>query len=308
MRPSNRSYLSRTLPERFSNDLILLVAICLILFIALAFLKAVWYFNYEDKDLARALFARNVLGQFALPADPGALLARPWSLLSFPFLHDGNEFWSVFSNMFWLASFGMILRSLTGGRMIIPVYLYGALGGGIAFLIAHQLLPGPTGFMLGGATCGVMAIAIVTTLFAPNYRLFPNIGKGIPLWVISSFYLVSLFTTVSVREPGLLATHLTALLVGALFLWCYRLGYDGSAWMNRFFDWLTHLFHPDRPRKGQSAREYDFYQTGPRPFVRTPRVSQERIDAILEKIHQQGYDQLTGEERELLDRASRGDS
>jgi hypothetical protein len=56
--------------------------------------------------------------------------------------------------------------------------------------------------------------------------------------------------------------------------------------------------------KGRTMKEELFYKAGKSPYTKTPRVTQERIDEILDKINQQGYDHLTEEEKELLKRAS----
>jgi hypothetical protein len=125
-----------------SNDLLMLMAICLIVFVGLAFVKALWFFNYaDDKELAKSLFHKNVLGLFTVPAEAGQLATRPWTIFTSMFVHQNNEVWKVFSNMFWLWSFGYILQDLTGGKKIIPVFVYGALGSVIVFVLAYNLLP-----------------------------------------------------------------------------------------------------------------------------------------------------------------------
>ncbi|MFM2231948.1 MAG: hypothetical protein RJB31_649, partial [Bacteroidota bacterium] len=43
------------------------------------------------------------------------------------------------------------------------------------------------------------------------------------------------------------------------------------------------------------------------PFVKKPNITQERIDTILDKINQKGYDQLTDAEKKILQEASKKD-
>lgn len=308
---SEKQYRQQLKLGRNSSDLFLLMAICLIVFVGLAFVKALWHFNNPDKEVAKALFNKNVLGLFTLPADAGQLLKQPWVVISAMFVHDNNDVWKVFANMFWLGSFGYILQDLTGGKKIIPVFIYGALGGMIAFLLSFNFLPSlkeqlPFASM-GAATCGVMAVAVVTTLISPGYRLFPMIGGGIPLWALTALYLISSFATISISDTGTLVTLFTAALTGLLFFFSLRKGYDWSEWMNNFFDWVNNLFNPDKPKKGKALREELFYRSTSSPYSKTARLTQERIDAILDKIGQQGFDVLTEEEKELLKRASRED-
>ena len=60
-----------------NNNLFLLLGICLIVFVLFAFVKAIWYFNYPDKLVAQALFYKNVMGLFTLPADTTQLAQKP---------------------------------------------------------------------------------------------------------------------------------------------------------------------------------------------------------------------------------------
>jgi hypothetical protein len=41
------------------------------------------------------------------------------------------------------------------------------------------------------------------------------------------------------------------------------------------------------------------------PFTKTPLVTQQKVDEILEKIYQKGYGSLTEDEKEVLKRASK---
>jgi hypothetical protein len=86
------------------------------------------------------------------------------------------------------------------------------------------------------------------------------------------------------------------------------MGFDGSNWMNNFFDWVNNLFNPDKPKKGKSIKEELFYKSSATPYKKKPNLTQERIDAILDKINQQGYQFLTNEEKEILKQASKEDS
>lgn len=310
MTTREQRYRQKILAGKTSHDLFLLIAVCLIVFVGLAFVKALWYFNNaDDKLLARELFNKNVLGLFTLPADSGQLGSRPWSVISAIFVHDNNDVWKVFSNMFWLWSFGFILQDLTGGKKIIPVFIYGALGGMLAFFLAYNLVPGLRPQLslatLGAAPCGVMAIAIVTTLISPNYRIFPMIAGGIPIWAITALYMITSFATVSISDTGWQITLAASAVTGLLYVYFLRKGYDGSEWMNNFFDWINNLFNPDRPRKGKKIKEELFYESAGSPYTKTPKLTQERVDHLLDKINQQGYASLTEEEKEILKRASR---
>jgi membrane associated rhomboid family serine protease len=290
------------------NALMILIAICLIVFVGLAFMKAIWYFKYP-KEVALSFYYKNVLSWFVMPADPDKMMSQPWSIITHMFIHD--NFWKIFANMLWLWCFGYILQDMTGNKKIIPVFIYGALGGALAFMLAYNLLPSLKAQLpvadLMGASAGVMAVAIVTTMVSPGYRIFPMIKGGIPLWVLTILYVVSDLATISFSNTGYLVAHVAGAVTGYLFVFFLRLGYDWGGWMNNFFDWVNNLFHPGKPKKGRNIKDELHYRSSTTPYKKTMNVSQDRIDAILDKINQQGYSFLTDEEKELLKRASKED-
>ena len=305
MNYSEKRYKEKLSLGQSNNSLITLIAICLVMFVGLAFLKAVWFFRFP-KEIAPDLFNKNVLGWFVMPASMQHLAAKPWTLLSNFFVHD--NVWKVFSNMLWLWCFGYILQSITGNRKIIPVFIYGGIAGSLGFLLAYQFVPSlqsqlPYATALGAAP-GVMAVAVATTMISPRYKIFPLIGGGIPLWALTALYVIIDLATISISDTGLLVSHLSGGLMGVVFISFLKRGYDWSDWMSNFFDWVNNLFNPDKPKKGSNIKEELFYRSAAAPYRKTPNVTQQRIDEILDKINQKGYDYLTEEEKQLLRRAS----
>ena len=66
---SEQQYKQRITLGQKGNTLIMLIAICLIMFVGLAFMKAMSYFA-NPKELALPLYYKNILGLFVMPADP----------------------------------------------------------------------------------------------------------------------------------------------------------------------------------------------------------------------------------------------
>ena len=128
---------------------------------------------------------------------------------------------------------------------------------------------------------------------------------GIPLWVFTILYVLINVFTISVRDTANIMSHLAGAAVGFLYIFFLRKGYDWGGWMNNFFEWITNLFNPNKPKKGKSIKEELFYKATTTPYKKTPNITQQRIDEILDKINQQGYEFLTQEEKDLLKRASK---
>ncbi len=302
---SEKQYKQQITLGQSGNTLMMLIAICLLMFVGLAFMKAVWFFRFP-KELAPSLFIKNILGWVALPADGERLLNRPWTILTYMFAHD--NIWKVFANMLWLWCFGYIMQDLTGNKKIAPIFIYGGLAGGVAFMLAYNFIPSLHTQLsyatATGASASVMAVAIATTMISPTYKIFPMIAGGIPLWVLTALYVISDLATVSISDTGNLIAHLAGALTGFLFIVFLRMGYDGSEWMSNFFDWVANLFNPDKPKKGKNIKDELFYKSTAAPYKKTLNVTQQRVDDILDKINHKGYSFLTEEEKELLKRAS----
>lgn len=100
-------------------------------------------------------------------------------------------------------------------------------------------------------------------------------------------------------------SHIGGALAGVLFMLLLRRKTDAGAWMIRMYETIGNLFNPAGREKKNSMREKVFYNTGNRkPYNKTSNITQQRVDEILDKINQRGYDSLTKDEKEILRRAS----
>ena len=303
---TEREYKQRITLGQSGNALTMLIAVSLVMFVGLAFLEAIWYYRFEP-EIAKGSYKTNVLGWLVLPASGHQFFQKPWTLITHLFVESNT--WKIFANMLWLWTFGYILQDLTGNRKIIPLFIYGAVGGAIAFMLACNFLPSLKAAIpsstIYGASAGIMAVAVATTLISPNYKIFPLISGGLPLWVLTAIYAVSDLAIVSVSDTATLINHVAGAFTGFLFVYFMRKGYDWSEWMSNFFDWITNVFNPDKPKKGKNIKEELFYKTTSHPYTKTMNVTQQRVDEILDKINQHGYNFLTDDEKELLKRASK---
>ena len=290
-----------------NNALMALLALNIIFFLLLLTIKVICYYFESDKSS----FITDVLQYFAMPASLTILLQRPWTLLTQMFTHTDPLL--ILSNMLWLWAFGNILQQLTGNKKLIPVYIYGGLAGAVFFIAANYLIPSLRTFnnlfYLMGANAATISVAVATTTLAPDFRFFRHLRGGIPIWVLTAIYLLIDVVGITAgfgKAEGI--SHLGGALAGLLFALLLKKGKDTGEWMNELYDWFMNLFNPVKKRRNRGPGEKLFYNSGGRkPYTKYPSVTQKRIDEILDKINQQGFNFLSDEEKNILKKASEED-
>lgn len=292
----------RILLGQDNNALTWLIIINSVIFLGLLFIKLVYQLG-DNTSLQN--FQTEIGDWFALPASGYKLLTRPWTLLTYMFTHD--NLWYLISSMLWLWCFGYILQDLAGNNKLFPVYFYGGIVGGIVFLVSANIIPSlhadiPS-LSVTGAAASVLAVAIATTMLAPDYRIFQMLNGGIPIWIITIIFVSIDFGTVGVINNAVALSHIASGLTGYLFVRQLKNGNDPGAWMMKFSAWLNNLFNPEKKIKPNQL----YYKPTRKPYEKTLHVTQQKLDEILDKINQNGYHFLTDEEKEFLKKASQED-
>lgn len=289
---------TRVFGIRTSSNLMNLIFANITVFILLYFL----YVIYLITGSTEAVFRSDVLNLFSLPGDFSSFIHKPWSLITFMFMHF--EPGAIFSNMLWLWAFGSILEELQAGKTL-ATYIYGSLAGAVIYLTVNSIfhpavfIPFSNGFYGGAA--GVMAVAIAATVHNADYRLFPNIGRGLPLWVMTLFYVTISLATMPFNYFLIL---LGGIITGVVMTWSLKNGRDLGAPLENFFDRVLNLFNPDKNKKKSLRKQQLQYVSKGDPYQKTPNVNQLKIDEILDKINRDGgTHNLSKEEKDILRRA-----
>lgn len=286
-----------------NNALVFLFAVNSLVFVLINFIRIVYFLS----DIPLEFFNKQILDWFTLSPVPEVFFSRPWTVLTTMFTH--LSIWQLISTLLWLWAFGYILQDLAGNSKLLPIYLYGGFVGAVVFLLTNNLFPVlernilTTPALLGGGSA-VMAVAVATTTLAPDYRLFPLINGGIPLWVLTLVFVAIDFATLSGGNAGIGAAHLAGGAIGFLFVKQLQKGNDWSTWMNALVDWMDNLFNPEKKKEQQKQSEKHFYRANRKPYEKIANITQQKLDDILDKINQHGYAFLTDEEKAFLKRAS----
>ncbi len=246
--------------------------------------------------------------QFSIPPTFAEFATRPWTLLTYMFMHDLSGILHILFNMLIMYWFGKLFVEYLGSDKLIAVYILGGLAGGILYLLAYNTIPfyvdrvaGVSGMV--GASAAVNAIIVATATLVPNYTFFLLfIGPVRIKYIAALFVFLSFLGSVGGNAGGNLA-HLGGALIGFVYVRQLQSGINWGGWITVTLDWFRDLFK-DKPRVKVSYRKTR--NTGSRGSAADKAsYTQEEIDRILDKISEGGYESLTKDEKEKLFNASK---
>lgn len=294
---STHSYRStkKILLGQDNNALVILFAINALVFVLINFIKIVYYLS----DIPIEFFYKQILDWFIMPATTPALFLKPWTIITHMFTH--YSIWHLISTCLWLWAFGFVLQDLAGNNKLIPIYLYGGFTGAIVFVVASKFFPSSP--LIGGGAA-VMAVAIATTTLSPEYRIFPLVNGGIPLWVLTVVFVAIDFASLTNGNNAIIASHIAGAAMGFFFVKALQKGTDLGLWMINLVHWIDDLFSPEKKYANKKQSEKFFYQNSRKPYEKIANITQQRLDEILDKINLHGYSFLTDEEKSFLLKAS----
>lgn len=268
-----------------------------------------WLGLQGDKGLAGQWFERGLL-LFCMPGDWRTLLWHPWAFVTSMFLHEG--FGHFLGNLIGLYLFGVIVGDLIGDRRVLPIYLLGGLVGNVLYFVSAQFMPYVGSYALG-ASGAIMALAGAALILAPDYRVMLFLlGEVKVKYIVLILVLLDLVGIANQSNTGGHAAHIGGFAMGCLFVYQLRDGRDLSEPINRLLDRMLMWFSPVRPRKKTTRTKTRpaFKATiggakGSQTSDTNDLSFQERLDAILDKIKEKGYENLNQEEKDFLYDASK---
>lgn len=282
---------------RSGNTVTKLITINGLIFVFFILFEA-FSFNYQTKQNS-TLFTTIFYDFLAIPGSAGELLYKPWTLISYMFLHGG--FMHFLFNMLWLYWFGRITGDLLGDRRILPLYILGGLAGAVVFVFLYSaILSGNVSPMIG-ASAAVMAVVFAAGATSPDYiiRLL-FIGPVKLKYIVAVVLLLDIIGTMGSNAGGAFA-HIGGGLIGLLYVYQLRQGRDIGAWISKIADVMSGNFSWSSDKKPKMT----VIHRSPKLSKKKPVVQNKNVDAILEKIKKNGLESLTEEEKEILYQASK---
>ena len=239
-----------------------------------------------------------------LPASLHTLATQPWTLVTYMFMHA--DVFHILFNMLFLYWFGSIFVLYLGDNKILPLYLLGGITGGGLYIALYNLLPvlAPSvdsAFLLG-ASASIMAIVFGAATLNPDHEIRLIFLGNVKIKYIALGYFIIDLISIPYGNTGGYIAHIGGAICGMLFVKGLRSGIDASKPMARFADVVTGQFKP----KAKMEVTHRNITTSGAPFLQksSKENEEDRLNDILEKISRSGFDSLSKEEKDFLNRMS----
>lgn len=273
-----------------AEKLILLNIIC---FIFPLFLKTLFF-----------LFAipyGTFISFFELSSDWRTLFFRPWSIVTYSFIHSG--FFHLFWNMYLLYFSSRLFLNLFSVKIFLNVYFLGVVVGAFTFLFSYALFPAfqNAAPSMIGASAGVMGIFVFISTYSPDQEIriiFFNLKLR---YLAIGFVLMDIIQIPYGNAGGHLA-HLGGAGLGFLYAQRLQKGIDIGLPFERFIAKTTDLFKK-KPTLRTVHKKNISRKT--KSTMTSDTLHQKQIDSILDKISTSGYESLSQKEKDYLFQAGK---
>jgi len=244
----------------------------------------------------------TVLRWLQLSSLPSDLIYKPWTLITYAFLHA--DFWHLVFNLLILNFASRLFLTFFTQKQFLGLYILAAIFAALIFV--------GTFFLLGiiapliGASAAIMAIMIASATYAPMYQLRLLLIGKVKLWHIAAVFLILDLIQLPKDNMGGHIAHLGGAFFGFAYIKLLQNGTDLSLIITKVIDFFANIF---KPKKGTPFKKVHRNPVKPQQKsvskIVTKDKTQQQIDEILDKISQSGYDSLTKEEKEFLFKAGK---
>jgi membrane associated rhomboid family serine protease len=210
---------------------------------------------------------------------PSEVLTRPWTLVTYMFLHGGLG--HIFWNMLGLYFFGPRVESRMGSQRFITLYLVSGIVGALLSVVLAPRNP------ILGASGAVLGVLMAFARFWPRERIY--IWGVIPIearWLVIIYAAIDILGFNGFGRFGVANVAHLGGFAGALL---YLLFLERRQGARRFKQAAT-------PKVSESA--LGNWKNVDRGSIHS--VNREEVDRILDKISASGLASLTPQERQFL--------
>ena len=226
----------------------------------------------------------SIINWFTIDANLDEFIFKPWSLLTYGFLH--GSFSHIFWNMIIFYYFGNIIQDIFGEKFLLNLFISGIIVGGLTYFISYNLFPAFKGInsVMIGASAGVMSVLFFLTAYNPKYPI-RIIFFDVKILYIAIFLIFYDITQIPLNNSGGHIAHIG----GAVWGYYSFLNYNKE---NNIIKSFLSFFNFKKNSKASFNEKSNNF-------------NQKKIDEILDKISSSGYDSLSNSEKDYLFKAGK---
>ena len=205
-----------------------------------------------------------------------------WQLVTYMFIHGG--FWHIAMNMFILWMFGRELEQTWGTREFTKFYFIAGIGAGLINALVATFIPSMWYIPIVGASGAIYGILVAYAMLFPERYVYVYFMIPVKVKYLVIFLVALEFFSGWQTDGVAHFAHLGGALVGFIYL-----KYE--------WRWKINRWSPNNLiRKVKAEAMAKKHAEGMKMM--------DEVDAILDKINQVGYDNLTRKEKKILEKAS----
>ncbi len=262
------------------------IGISVAIFVMLNLVKAL--FTFQNNGIAGVVYD-DIIHSISMSSNWKSNLIQFWVWLTHIYVHEG--FFHLLWNMLWLYWFANIVEDLIGARHAKFIFFESAFCGGLFFVIAAQWIPWyqHSEVHAYGASAAVNGMLFAAATISPGYTIRLVLIGDVQIKYIALVVLILdlLFAGQQSNTGGHFA-HLGGALWGYLYVILLRRGIS--------MDFTSPLKKKEKTRIRKNIRMH-------KPNTDPP--AEDRLNKILDKIHQHGIQSLSSEEKQFLDQKSK---
>lgn len=223
---------------------------------------------------------------------PAAVLVRPWTPVTYMFLHAGIG--HLFFNMIGLFFFGPRLEDRLGGTDFLKLYFFSGVG---AAAFSFIFAPGAA---VVGASGAVFGVLLAFAYYWPRENIY--IWGVLPIqsrWFAILLVVISLYSGISESGSDIAHfAHLGGLAIGYLYIWLRE---------RRKLKARRVVEKPNSHYKSKGVSDVESkHRWSSIPVDRLHEINREEVESLLEKVTRLGVNSLSPSERAFLDRMAEG--
>lgn len=278
----------------FNKDILMKIILINSIVYVITLLSSVICFLFKLPDPI-AMFTAEYL---MLPASVSQLLTHPWTIITYMFLHSGV--FHILFNMLVLYWFGGIFKEYLGSHKFIYTYFLSGIFGGLFYVLCYNIFPNFSDVVEQskalGASAAIMGIVFGAATLLPNFEVVFAIFGAIRLKYIAFFYLIIDLVGIRSSNSGGHLSHIGGAIFGFIIIKQLQRGNDWTKFPSKVIEQISKPFQKKKLKVAYKNTEN----------ITTKKVvSQAEVDAILDKISQSGYENLSSKEKEILFKAGK---